>query len=235
MSQQAPFVDAAVSIEPHNRTNTFISYYFYGEAIALALDLSLRGQFKNTTLDTYMRRVWEKYGKTEKPYSVDDLRVTLGEVTGNQPFADTFFSQYITGKEAAPYESLLAQAGFQVQKTNPGKASLAPPKITFTDKGGVLESPVLVTSSLYAACLQQGDIILMVDGQRATQSSLSAALNRRKPGETLEIEFEQYGAVKAASLKLTEDPQLTVTTFEEAGKPVSKAIRGFRQAWLKVR
>jgi predicted metalloprotease with PDZ domain len=235
MSQQAPFVDAAVSIEPHNRTNTFISYYFYGEAIALALDLSLRGQFKNTTLDTYMRRVWEKYGKTEKPYIVDDLRVTLGEVTGNQTFADTFFSQYITGKEAAPYESLLAQAGFQMQKTNSGKASLVPPKITFTDKGGVLESPVLVTSPLYAAGLQQGDIILTVDGQRATQSSLSAALNRRKPGEMLEIEFEQYGAVKAASLKLTEDPQLTVTTFEEAGKPVSKAIRDFRQAWLKVR
>ncbi len=67
MSQQAPFVDAAVSIEPHNRANTYISYYFYGEAIALALDLSLRGQFKNVTLDTYMRRVWEKYGKTEKP------------------------------------------------------------------------------------------------------------------------------------------------------------------------
>jgi predicted metalloprotease with PDZ domain len=226
-------VDAAVAIEPHNRANTFISYYFYGEFIALALDLSLRQQFKNGSLDAYMRRVWEKYGKTEKPYTIDDLRVTLGEVTGNPAFADNFFGQYILGKEAAPYESLLAAAGFQMQKANPGKASLVQNKITYTAQGGVLESPVLVTSPLYAAGLEQGDVLLTVDGQRATQSSVQAALNARKPGDKLEIEFVQHNNTRTATVTLAEDPTLRVVTFEEAGKPITKPIRDFRQAWLK--
>ena len=42
MSQQAPFVDAATAIDRTSFENTFISYYTWGEAIGLALDLSLR-------------------------------------------------------------------------------------------------------------------------------------------------------------------------------------------------
>ena len=42
MSYQAPFVDAATSVDPVNRDNTFISYYSYGSVLGLALDLPLR-------------------------------------------------------------------------------------------------------------------------------------------------------------------------------------------------
>jgi hypothetical protein len=45
MSMQAPFVDAAQSIDPQNRQNTFISYYTWGAAIGLGLDLTLRQRF----------------------------------------------------------------------------------------------------------------------------------------------------------------------------------------------
>jgi predicted metalloprotease with PDZ domain len=106
-------------------------------------------------------------------------------------------------------------------------------KITYTDKGGVLESPVLVTSPLYAAGLEQGDVLLTIDGQRATQRSVLAALTNRKPGEKLEIEFEQHNNTRTATVTLAEDPTLSVVTFEEAGKTVTKAIRDFRQSWLK--
>src|SRR5690606_39231731 len=60
MSQQAPFVDAATSIDPHNRSNTFISYYTYGDGIALALDLTLRG--RGHTLDELMQLMWRRFG-----------------------------------------------------------------------------------------------------------------------------------------------------------------------------
>ncbi|MBD0277179.1 MAG: hypothetical protein M3342_21510 [Bacteroidota bacterium] len=48
----------------------YASYYTYGGALALALDL--RSQF-NTSLDQYMRELWKRFGKTEKPYSIADL------------------------------------------------------------------------------------------------------------------------------------------------------------------
>ena len=42
MSQLAPFSDAARSVDPTNFSYSFINYYPYGSAIALALDLELR-------------------------------------------------------------------------------------------------------------------------------------------------------------------------------------------------
>jgi predicted metalloprotease with PDZ domain len=38
MSEQAPFVDGAAFNDQQNKNNTFLSYYTYGEAIALGLD-----------------------------------------------------------------------------------------------------------------------------------------------------------------------------------------------------
>lgn len=42
MSRRAPFVDAAVSVDPTNRVNTFVSYYTRGALLGLARDLTLR-------------------------------------------------------------------------------------------------------------------------------------------------------------------------------------------------
>jgi len=64
MSQQAPFTDAATAIDRTNFENTFISYYTWGEAIGLALDLSLRDRTSGkATLDRFMRTMWERFGK----------------------------------------------------------------------------------------------------------------------------------------------------------------------------
>src|SRR5690606_33592791 len=55
MSMQAPFVDAATSVDPNNRDNVFLSYYTWGSGIALGLDLTLRTRFGGVTLDHLMR------------------------------------------------------------------------------------------------------------------------------------------------------------------------------------
>ena len=46
MSRLAPFVDAAASIDRTAWPNLFISYYTYGQAIGLGLDLSLRDRIE---------------------------------------------------------------------------------------------------------------------------------------------------------------------------------------------
>ena len=40
MSRRTPFVDAAVSVDPTNRVNTFISYNTWGALLGLARDLN---------------------------------------------------------------------------------------------------------------------------------------------------------------------------------------------------
>lgn len=63
MSRLAPFVDAARPVDPTYWTNTFISYYTWGAAIALGLDLTLRQRSDGeVTLDDYMQALWERFG-----------------------------------------------------------------------------------------------------------------------------------------------------------------------------
>src|SRR5260221_8188855 len=55
MSRMAPFTDGGRTIDRTNWANTVISYYPFGGAIALALDLTLRERSDGkTTLDDYM-------------------------------------------------------------------------------------------------------------------------------------------------------------------------------------
>src|SRR4029077_16148737 len=64
MSQMAAFTDAGVSIDETNFSNTFISYYTYGAAIAAALDFSLRERSGGKrSLDDFMRAMWVAHGK----------------------------------------------------------------------------------------------------------------------------------------------------------------------------
>src|ERR1700691_4295331 len=55
MSRLAPFVDAATANDPVNYANTFISYYTYGQAVALGIDLEIRRHFPGKSVDDWMK------------------------------------------------------------------------------------------------------------------------------------------------------------------------------------
>ena len=121
----APFIDGGRTIDRTNWTNTVISYYPYGGAIALALDLTLRDRSDGrTTLDDFMRAMWRVHGKpggsregyVDRPYTTDDAQARLAEVSGDAAFARDFFDRYVRGREAADYTRLLQRAGFVVQE-----------------------------------------------------------------------------------------------------------------------
>ena len=68
VSRLAQFVDQASWSDPTNLDNTFLSYYTWGAAIGLGLDLSLRVRTDHkVTLDHYMRRMWQDYGRAKAP------------------------------------------------------------------------------------------------------------------------------------------------------------------------
>jgi predicted metalloprotease with PDZ domain len=236
MSMQAPFVDAARSVDPTNLTNTFISYYTWGSVIGLNLDLTLRSQF-DQTLDDFMRLVWQKYGKTEIPYTVNDLQQTLGEFTGDGTFAAEFFGKFITGREVPDYERLLANAGFLLRKANPGVPYLG--VVLDEDSSGVfIQSGTSIGRPAYNAGLDRGDRFISLDGKRVTNlDELRAAYRPYQPGDDIEVVYEQRGRTKTATLHLIENPHLEVVTYEEAGMPVTEDMRRFRDSWLgaKVR
>lgn len=232
MSMQAPFVDAATSIDPTNEDNTFISYYTWGSVIGLALDLSLRKEF-GKPLDGYMRMMWTKYGQSEVPYTLQDLQATLIEYSGNKEFADQFFAKYITGREVPDMAGLLAQAGLLLRPRNPGAAWFGPVRLDIDSAGGRIDGPTLIGSPFYEAGLDRGDVVLTLDGQRLTSDSVFQAIKAaHKPGDAVPVTFRARGRQSTAHVAMPADSRLEVVTYEEAGLPVTEAIQKFRQGWL---
>jgi len=231
MSRQAAFVDAATSIDPTNQQNTFISYYTWGAAIGLGLDMTLRARF-GLTLDGFMRAMWVKYGRTEIHYAVDDLRETLAEVTGDQAFASDFFGRYVTGREVPDYAALLADAGIVVRAARPGAATVGPAGLQ--ERGGrVVAASVLVGTPLYQAGIDDGDVIMSLDGVALTSlGQVDEIASIHEPGDAVPVTFASRGQTLQSTLSLAEDPRLEVVTYEEAGLELTESIRRFRAGWL---
>ncbi|MEZ4700448.1 MAG: PDZ domain-containing protein [Rhodothermales bacterium] len=231
MAMQAPFADRASSGDPTNFANTFISYYTWGAVIGLNLDLTLRGRGK--TLDGMMRHLWLQRGKKEIPYAVADLERALGEYAGDAAFAKDFFDRYVRGHQVPDYDALLAQAGFTLRPVNPGKAFLGLVQLEYSKAGADVSSTTIKGSPLYEAGVGAGDRILKLDGKALTSDAVyQQAKDRHKPGDTVEIVYEQRGQTVTRSLTFVEDPRVEVAPFEDAGRPVTAAQKAFRAAWL---
>ena len=235
MSRQAPFVDAASSIDPQNKSNTFISYYSWGAVLGLGLDLTLRFQFKDITLDDYMRAMWNAYGKPEKPYTLDDLEKTLAEVTDSTDFAEDFFDRHIYGSEHIHLKPLLAKAGFLMQKENAGKAvlSFGGNKIDFEKPEPTISSNTTVGSPLYKAGLDRGDAIISISGKTIADARvLQQILVAHAAGDSLAIQYKSLGEEYSSTLVLAEDPTLQLVPFEQINKDLTPEIKAFREDWL---
>ena len=244
MSRLAPFVDAAAAIDRTNWDNTFISYYTFGAAIGLALDLSLRDRTDGrTTLDTYMQALWVRHGRPGQkepglvatPYTTDDLKAVLAEVSGDPAFAQSFFGQFIQGHELADYGALLARAGMVLRKRNSGAAYFdGSEHLTFEGSGARVASPVAFGSWLYKAGVERDDLILSIDGVNVTsRAQLVEVLRKHKPGDQVAIRFIQRGGETLnGTLVLDEDPRQEIVPIEAAGGVMTEEQQRFRSAWL---
>jgi predicted metalloprotease with PDZ domain len=239
MSMQAPFVDAAAAIDPNNRANTFISYYTWGSVIGLGLDLSIRTQFAGRSLDDYMRALWTKYGQHQRdyaparPFTIADLRATLGEVT-SVPFANAFFDRYIEGTEVPDFQPLLAAVGMELRRAAPDSASLGQLPLQKQGERMVVTGATLVGTPVYEAGLDRGDVLVSIDGRRIAEAvDVRAAIAGKRPGDQVAIEYEQRGARRSVTVALMADEGWELVPVE--GEALTVGMRGVREEWLGAR
>ncbi len=260
MSQMAAFTDAAAAIDETNFSNTFISYYTYGAAIAAALDFSLRDRSDSrVTLDDFMRAMWVAYGKpggaapglVARPYTLQGARDRLAEVAGSRAFADEFFDRYIDGREAPDFARLFARAGLVVRKRRPNA-----PWVGVLDGGGIVPrrgrragaAPAPSAAGLpigelvpwgspaFAAGLDAGDVITGADGTPvATLQDWQSAVAVHGPGDRMRVNLIRQGTAVKAVLTVAEDPAVDIVTLESTGAQPTAGQRAFRHAWLASR
>ena len=227
MSYQAPFVDAATSVDPVNRENTFISYYSYGSVLGLALDLSLREEKLN--LDDFMKLMWQKYGKTENPYSVENIENTLSEYAGKD-FAETFFDNYIYASKMPNYEKLFAGVGVNfIQENDKNSIGASLRKI---DEGLQISRNTFKGSPSYEAGLDYDDIITSINGSDiGTAEEFNEMLEGMDKDSKLKVEFLRGDSKMKTELKLGTSKDYVTKIDEKASK---KAVTN-RENWLKAK
>jgi predicted metalloprotease with PDZ domain len=240
MSRMAPFIDGGRTVDRTNWSSTVISYYPFGGAIALALDLTLRDRTDGRlSLDDFMRAMWTTYGKpgggregyVDHPYTIADAEATLAAVSGDKAFARDFFGRYIQGHDVADYARLLARAGFTLKKRNPGRAWLGDLRLESRD-GLRVAALVPPTWPIYAAGIDEDDELQQVDGQRITGTGdIASLMQRHKPGDRVPVVFvDRTGVAKTASVTLAEDPHTEVVPVDAGA--LTAAQKAFRDRWL---
>jgi len=245
VSRMAQFVDAAIWPEPSNLDNHFVSYYDWGAAIGLGLDLSLRSRTEHKiTLDDYMRRLWQDFGRATpsaegiiaRAYTMQDLRDALAAVSGDRRFADDFFNRFVEGREVIDYAPLLGRAGMVLRTRSPGRSWIGDLALDFSDGAARISAATLEDTPVYAAGLDRGDELLSFDGVAVTgQSRLEEAVQRRRPGDMVRLSIRRRGIAQELMLMIAEDPRLQLVPVERTGRQLTPAERDFRQRWLGSR
>ena len=235
MSRRAPFVDAATANDPTNSANTFISYYTYGQALALGIDLSIRSRFPGKSLDDWMRAMWREHPDATKPYVLEDLEHTLASVTSRE-FAADIFKRHIYGMEPMDYEALLAHAGLLLRKPVNGGVWTGVQFLGVSDRGAEITGATLRGSPLFNAGLDRGDRILDWDGKTPkTMQELSALLDTHKPGDHMKLRVETRSGRKEVDLELAAAPGDDLVPYEVAGRQLTPEMKALRDSWLASR
>ncbi len=227
MSYQAPFVDAAKSVDPVNRENTFISYYTYGSVLGLALDLSLRNLESDKNLDDFMKLVWQTYGKPELPYTVRDLQNSLSDYTSAE-FANNFFAKYIFDSKMPDYKALFTSVGVTFEQPKLMEASLG----ARLNAKFVLSSNPFKGAAAYNAGLEKGDQIIAINGIVISAEIKPATyLAQFKPNQTVNVVFKRFGIEKETEMSFDSNTSYLTSLQEEVKKKNLKK----RNIWLQAK
>ena len=187
-----------------------------------------------------MRALWQKFGKpggkltgyVDNPYTIDDVRRTLGDVAGNQAFADDFFRRYIQGHDLPDYETLLARAGLLWRAAAAGRPSVGS-LASRTDRRSAIVAATPFGSPAYTAGLDRDDVIVALgDTPVRDAAGFVRALEGRKPGERVAVTFDRRGQRSTATIAIVEDPRRELVPVEATGASLTDAQRRFREAWL---
>jgi predicted metalloprotease with PDZ domain len=233
MSRRAAFVDGAASIDPQDQVNTYISYYTYGHALALGIDLAIRSQFPGKSLDDWMRTVWRRHPDVQKPYTGQDLEQALAEATGSNEFAREIFQRHIEGLEPMEYAALLARAGFTLQPAAAGMAWAGTAAMSFSDRGVEVMGSTLRGSPLYNAGIDRGDRIVQADGKDLkTRQNFDDLAASHKPGDRSTLAVESRTGKKQVEITWAQAPDVDIVSFEKQGRQVTPEIAAFRDAWM---
>lgn len=233
--------------QDENAPNAVVSYYAKGALIGLALDLIIRRESGGCrSLDDVMRALWARYGQGDAGVAENAMEPLMEEVTGVA--LGTFFERCVRGTDDLPLAELLAHFGVHLalrpaQSQDDKGGSLpagAQPVPARAVLGVVLGGPetepclvhVLEGGAARDAGLAPEDLVVAVDGLRATRSGLEKLVASYPAGATVPVHVFRGDELLRFEATLKPAPNDTVVLSLMEGVEPEVAAR--RDAWLGV-
>jgi predicted metalloprotease with PDZ domain len=215
-----------------NTVNSTISYYAKGALVALALDLTLREASRGKhSLDDLMRELWRAHGMTGKGVSEADVQTIAENLAGSKGKLSAFFAQALHGTEDLPLVDLLARHGIELSFKDGGAPSLGIKLAADSPPHEARIGAVFAGGAAEQAGLAGQDVLLAVDGLRATTKNL----------DTLLAAFAVGGKVEVHAFRRDELMRFDVVLQSAAPKTcrlalaarATAAARKRRESWLR--
>ncbi|WP_442770818.1 M61 family metallopeptidase [Zoogloea ramigera] len=214
--------------QDENSPNAIVSYYTKGALVALLLDLRLRAESHGArSLDTLMQALWQRHGQTGIGVAEDGIFALAAEL-GGEALAG-WLQELVEGTAELPLEQALRRVGLKLAWE---LASPAPGiGVRTVAEGEMLKiANVFDGGAAQAAGLSGGDVLVAIDGLKATAGSFDKLLARRLAGDSAKIHvfrrdelmrFEvELRAPLADTAKLAVDPDARANAI------------ALREAWL---
>lgn len=233
--------------QDENAPNAIVSYYSKGALVALGLDMLLREHTQEAcSLDHFMRRLWEDFGKRDIGVSENELENLASEMAGTDLSA--FFSQAVHGTDDLPLEDWFASLGIGY-RLRPARDQ--------DDSGNVCEQPetlhpkpvlgaryrqqgdfvelvqVFDDGAAQCAGLSAGDKLIAIDGLQVSEKNLDTLLEQFATGDEVSVQAFRRDELMSFTLPIQLAPLDTCELWllpEEQCTPQQLARH---RSWLK--
>lgn len=218
--------------QDENSPNVIVSYYAKGALIALALDLQLRvATAGKRSLDDVMRLLWQRHGQTGIGVAEDGIFTAVGEVGGSECGARLarWLRKTVEGTDDLPLTRLLKPFGIELRMEVAAKGPVLGVKFA-TGNSEARIATAWDDGPAQRAGLSAGDVLIAVDGLKVSASNIDALLERRQPGERIEVHAFRRDELMHFELELeaasSESVKLSVND------KAASVARQLRKAWL---
>ncbi len=214
--------------------NRKISFYTKGALAALILDVTVRkGSGNARSLDTVMREMYERFGKTCIGYTRADYKSIAEAHAGHR--LDDYFRDYISG--TVPMDEALGHAadylGLALVESDPGSTSERDYGFIIDEDGGrAVVKQVHENSPAEQAGLCPGDIFVAIQGHRANASEIEALLRFQADDEDLQVHVFRANMLEHLVLESRTDYRHTHFALVENPEATEEQLRN-RDLWAR--
>lgn len=212
--------------QPHEHNiNRNVSYYTKGLWVGLCLDAELRDRGHTEGLDSVMRLLWERFGKTGEGVPEDALAGLVKEATGEDMAA--LLGRWVNGTTELPIDKALKTLGWDVKREHDDPKKPLGLGVHFKTESSVIER--IPEDSPAWRVLQPDDELVAVADYKWKPGRFATLAATLEPGAKVPVAVFREGRLRSFDVPLREMPKTKITVSPRKG---DAAATRRRRAWL---